>query len=307
MDLCLARSTRLAALAFNAGGLLAVTLAAQSPLVRDTITAGGRMREYFVAAPDANAQRPAPLVLFLHGRGYTAPGASKHQMFDAVAVPAGAIVVYPQGIDNHWNDGRDYFRDGDDITFIRALLARLRARLRIDSTRVFVVGWSNGGIMAYTLACRLPGTFAAVGTVGGALPVNDLPRCANATPASVIAIHGTEDPLVYYDGGGQRGAMLGAEKNVAFWARLAGCDSTPTRTDLPPHSPSSATHATRIEFANCARGRAVVLYELVGAGHGWPGESGPMPDSIVGPPTEAVVASPLIWDFLSAHPERAPD
>ena len=279
---------------------------AQSALVRDTITVGGRVREYFVAAPGANAQRPAPLVLFLHGRGYTAPGASAHQMFDAVAVPAGAIVVYPQGIDSHWNDGRDYFRDGDDVAFVRALLARIKQRERIDTARVFVVGWSNGGIMAYTLACRLPGTFAAVGTVGGALPVNDIPRCANATPVSVIAIHGTEDPLVYYDGGGLRGAMLGAEKNAAYFARLSGCDSTPARTDLPPRTPASATHATRVEFANCRRGRAVVLYELVGAGHGWPGENGPMPDSIIGPPSDAVNASALIWEFFGSHPAPAP-
>jgi polyhydroxybutyrate depolymerase len=284
----------------------ALNASAQSALVRDTISSGGKVREYFVAAP-ASDPAPRPLVFFLHGRGYTAMGASAHQMFDAVAVPTGAIVVYPQGIDKHWNDGRDYFRDGDDVAFVRALLARLRTQRRIDSTRVFVVGWSNGGIMAYTLACRLPRTFAAVGTVGGALPVNDIPRCANATPVSVIAIHGTEDPLVYYDGGGTRGAMLGAEKNVAFWAHVDGCDSVPARTDLPPRTASSETHATRVEFGACRDGSAAILYELVGAGHGWPGESGPMPDSIVGPPSDAVDASQLIWEFLSAHPARSPN
>ena len=290
--------------------LVTVALAAnaaahsQSALVRDTITAGGRVREYYVAEPDGNAARPAPLVLFFHGRGYSASGASAHQAFDAVAVPAGAIVVFPEGIDKHWNDGRDFFRDGDDVAFVRALLARLEQRRRIDSTRVFAVGYSNGGIMAYTLACRLPGAFAGVGTVGGALPVNDIPRCAGAKPGSVIAIHGTEDPLVYYDGGGQRGAMLGAERNAVFWAKMAGCDTVPTRTDLPPRTASSETHATRVEFVGCTADRSVQLYELVGAGHGWPGENGPMPDSIVGPMSDAVMASQLIWEFLSSHPAR---
>jgi polyhydroxybutyrate depolymerase len=118
----------------------------------------------------------------------------------------------------------------------------------------------------------------------------------------MIAIHGTEDPLVYYDGGGTRGAMLGAEKNAAFWAARAGCDTVPTRTDLPPRVAGDSTHATRIHFGNCQAGRAVVLYELVGAGHGWPGDRQSMPDSIIGPKSDAVAASSLIWDFLAAHP-----
>ena len=277
----------------------ALSASAQATLVRDTISSGGRVREYYFAAADTAPASPAPLVLFFHGGGGNARGAAARYGFSEAA--HGAIVVYPAGIDHHWSDGRDFFRNADDIAFTRALLARLEKRWRIDSSRVFAVGHSNGGIMIYTLACRLPGAFAAIGTLGSALPVNDIPRCTGARPLSVIAIHGTEDPLVYYDGGGRRGAMLGAEKNAAYFARLAGCDSTPTRTDLPPRTPTSQTHAMRIEFTNCAHGRAVVLYELVGAGHGWPGESGPMPDSIVGPPSDAVSASALIWEFLESH------
>jgi polyhydroxybutyrate depolymerase len=158
--------------------------------------------------------------------------------------------------------------------------------------------------MIYTLACRLPGAFAAIGTLGSALPVNDIPRCGSAKPVSVIAIHGTEDPLVPYDGGGLHGAMIGAERNATFWARVDGCDTIPTRTDLPPSTASSETHATRVEFHGCGSGRTVVLYELVGGGHGWPGENEPLPEALVGPKSDAVAASTLIWEFLSAQPER---
>jgi len=284
-------------------GTIASAAGAQSTLARDTITAGGRVREYYFAAADTAPASPAPLVLFFHGGAGNARGAASRYAFSQAA--HGAIVVYPEGIDHHWSDGRDYFRNADDVEFVRALLARLEQRWKIDRARVFAVGHSNGGIMIYTLACRLPGAFAAIGTLGSALPVNDVPRCGNAKPVSVIAIHGTEDPLVPYDGGGLHGAMLGAQKNAAFWARADGCDSMPTRTELPPAAASSATHATRIEFSACASRRSVVLYVLVGGGHGWPGENDPLPESLVGPQSDAVDASSLIWEFLLTHPAPA--
>jgi polyhydroxybutyrate depolymerase len=296
---------RSAMIAIGVGTLLAAHAAAQAPLVRDTIAAGGRVREYYFSAADTAPPSPAPLVLFFHGGGGNARGAAARYGFSAAA--RGAIVVYPEGIDHHWSDGRDFFRNADDVEFTRVLLARLTKRWRIDTSRVFAVGHSNGGIMIYTLACRLPGAFAAIGTLGSALPVNDIPRCAGAKPLWVIAIHGTEDPLVPYDGGGLHGAMIGAEKNAAFWARVDGCDSMPTRTEMPRRTDSSETHATRVDFGACTRGRAVVLYELVGGGHGWPGENTPLPESLVGPASDAVNASQLIWEFLSALPGRSPN
>src|SRR5215472_15156303 len=98
---------------------------AQTTPALDTISAAGRVRQYLVILPARTSSRPAPLVLFFHGRGYSAQGASARQAFDTVAAPAGAIVVYPAGIDHHWNDGRDYFNDANDVAFVRALLARL--------------------------------------------------------------------------------------------------------------------------------------------------------------------------------------
>lgn len=296
-------SLRCLGVAFIIGCLaapLSGTMGAQTALVHDTITAGGRVRDYYFSPADTAPMQPAPLVIFLHGGGGHATGAATRYGFSAAA--SGAIVVYPDGTNSHWADGRDFFRDADDVSFIRALITRLESRWRVDRARVFAVVHSNGGIMAYTLACRLPGAFAGVGTLGSALPVNDVPRCSDAKPTSIIAIHGTEDPLVLYDGGGTRGAMLGAEKNASFCARVDGCDSVPTRTELPSRDSGDSTHAVRVEFGNCTSKHAVVLYELVGAGHGWPGESAPLPESLVGPRSSAVDASKLIWEFLRGQP-----
>ena len=285
--------------AATALALLAAALPARAQLAHDTITAGGRLREYYLALPAAPDGRPAPLVVFLHGGGGNARGAAWRYGFDAWALAGGAIVVYPEGVNGHWADGRDHFHDADDVAFIRALLPRLAQRHRIDSARRFVAGHSNGGIMAFTLACRMPGAFAAVGTLGAALPVNDVARCANAKPVAVIAIHGTEDPLVPYDGGGARGLLLGADANAAFWAKIDGCAAAPDSTTLRSPSPDDPTFVRRIAYAHCASGRTVLLYAIVGGGHGWPGEKGPLPEAIVGPRSEALPASQLIWDFFA--------
>ena len=272
---------------------------AQAPLVHDTLTAGGLVRDFYVARPArVDSARGAPLVIFLHGGGGSARGAAERYGFTGVAGGAGAIVVYPDGVDHHWNDGRDAFHSGDDVAFIRALVARLRKQERIDPRRIYAAGHSNGAMMAYTLACRAPGVFAAIGTVGGEIPVNDVARCANAHPISVIAIHGTDDPLVPYDGGGIRGAVLGAEQSARFWSKVDGCAQTPTDTALPPPTRTDSTRAFLISYSDCRDARAVVLYKIQGAGHGWPGRPEMLPESVVGPHSDAVDATAVIWGFF---------
>lgn len=282
--------------------LCAPTASGQTNLVRDTVIVAGVTREYFVFAAKADTTRPSALLIVLHGGRGSARGAAERFGFNEVAGSAGAIVVYPEGLDHQWNDGRDYFRGADDVAFIQAMLAALQRRMRIDRRRLFVAGHSNGGIFANTLACRLPGVFAAIGTVGGEMAANDVPRCTAAHPISVVAIHGTLDPLVPYGGGGIHGEVIAATKSATFWRTVDGCAPEPTQTTIPRLAPTDTTRAMRMEFVGCRGGRGVVLYIIQGGGHGWPGRPDPLPESIVGPRSNAVDATALIWDFLAAHP-----
>jgi polyhydroxybutyrate depolymerase len=99
----------------------------------EVIMVDGRERTYLLhrsGHSDAEAG-PLPTIFVLHGRLGTAKQVRRHLAFDALADRAGFHVVYPNGLDRSWNDGRpDAARlsptgeaPPDDIGFLNALMA----------------------------------------------------------------------------------------------------------------------------------------------------------------------------------------
>src|SRR5439155_12228136 len=132
--------------------------------------------------------------------------------------------------------------------------------------RVYVTGISNGAMMAYRLACQLPGRLAAIGPVAGTMTT----ECGPATPTSVLHIHGLADQNVPFDGGaGSKGVAKDARPSVpsviAYWRRIDGCGQAQVSQQGPVHT----------EAADGARGTNVTLITVDGAGHQWPGSQPP--------------------------------
>jgi polyhydroxybutyrate depolymerase len=267
------------------------------------LQAGGVTRRYFLYLPSTwHRGRPAPLVLVFHGGGGRASGIAPHTGFSRLAEREGFVVAYPQGLNGRWNDGRGYAATHDDVGFMRALLDTLERELAIDPRRVYATGISNGAMFAYRLACDLPGVFAAVAPVAGAMPADLAPACAHTQPVSVLAFQGTADPLMPYAGGGvarRRGRVLSAERSIAFWATTSGCAAAPVTTDEPDRV-TDGTRVRRTEYGACREGRAVELYTIEGGGHTWPG--GPPVGGSVGQVTREIDATPVIWAFFAEHP-----
>jgi polyhydroxybutyrate depolymerase len=268
-----------------------------------TLQAGGVTRRYFLYLPSTwHRGRPAPLVLVFHGGGGRASGIAPHTGFSRLAEKEGFVVAYPQGLNGRWNDGRGYAATHDDVAFVRALLDTLGRELAIDPRRVYATGISNGAMFAYRLACDLPGTFAAVAPVAGAMPLDLAPACAHTQPVSVLAFQGTADPLMPYAGGGvarRRGRVLSAERSIAFWATTSGCTGAPATMDEPDRV-TDGTLVRRTVYGTCRDGRVVELYTIDGGGHTWPG--GPPVGGAVGRVTREIDATPLIWAFFAQHP-----
>jgi polyhydroxybutyrate depolymerase len=143
-----------------------------------------------------------PLVVVLHGGFGVADGAAKQTGFDAQAERGKFLVVYPQGILRSWNAGiccgPAMKNNVDDVRFITTLLDRLEADYRIDTRRVYATGISNGGMMAYRLACEAPDRFAAIAPVAATLTISG---CRPPQPVSLLHIHGMEDGNVPFAGG----------------------------------------------------------------------------------------------------------
>ena len=86
----------------------------------------------------------------------------------------------------------------DDVGFIEALVAELDQGVCFDHSSVFVLGHSNGGMMAQALTCSLPDLFAGGASIKGQPEIGY--ACGNAEAPSFIQIAGAKDTTVPYDG-----------------------------------------------------------------------------------------------------------
>ncbi len=176
--------------------------------VRD-LTHDGRTRDYLLHVPPAfDATQPVALVMVFHGGGGRAQNAVRMTNFNELADEQGFIVVYPNGTGRleeqvlTWNGGgccgRAMLENVDDVGFARAILADLQTVAAIDAKRVYATGMSNGGIMAYRLACEAADVFAAIAPVAGTL---NFSPCTPPEHVAIIHFHGTDDQHVLYNGG----------------------------------------------------------------------------------------------------------
>lgn len=266
-----------------------------------SIESGGRRRTYRLYRPAALAD-PAPLVVMLHGGFGSAAQAEGYYGWDAQADSGHFLVLYPDGLDRAWNAGGGCCgvpaESGvDDVAFVTAAIAAVRAGVPVDPARIYATGISNGGLLAYRLACdtRL---FAAIGPDSATM----LGLCPSPAPVSVIHIHGTADRNIPYDGGrGEGFAHIdgpAVPAVIAVWRATDHCAA-----------PSSAVGGSvTTSIALCPDGRAVELITIAGAGHQWPGSPPkPLIQRLLGtdPPSRALNATGVIWSFFAAHPAPA--
>jgi polyhydroxybutyrate depolymerase len=268
-----------------------------------TLEHGGLTRTYRVHVPASyDAARPAPLLVAMHGGGGNMDLQADDRYYGEIASSEreGAIVVFPNGTSRFasgrlatWNAGDccagAVRRNADDVGFIRAVVADVGKRWRVDARRVYATGISNGGMMAYRLACEAADVFTAIAAVAG---TDNTRECRPSRPVAVLHIHAKDDPRVLYDGG--QGHAAGATAHaavpatVAKWVRLDRCEGEARRVldtagawcDL--HSP-------------CAGGAQVKLCVTETGGHSWPGGAKPRG----GPaPSRAISANDMMWDFF---------
>lgn len=232
------------------------------------LTFGGIQRSYVLHLPPAVP--PAGLVINLHGAGMTGAQQAGLTNYDAIADQYGFAVVYPDGIDLSWADGRGASipdRQGvDDVGFLSALINRLSGDLGIPPGRVFVTGMSAGAFMANRLACDRADLVSAVAPVAGTLGAT-VP-CAPSRPVSVLQMHGTGDEVVPFGGGpmvgrGGPSEIVSAPTLAERWRQADGCPG-------PFVIQAAAGPVQRSDTAGCSGGTEVALIRIDGGGHVWP-------------------------------------
>ncbi len=282
------------ALALAAVFLLATGCTEEPDVPPDAELLAGRPYHLMVPASYA-PDRPAPLLLVLHGYASSAAAIDTYYHFGDIAEREGFLYARPEGTldaayNRAWNYSPIHFPPWD-VDYLRAVITDVRAHHSVDPRRIYVVGLSAGGHMAHRAACDLSDLLAAAISVAGQVPL-DPRRCAPAHPVSVLQVHGDADEVIGYDGDLQKPpdtSIPSAHQTVNRWADNDACSGplTPTdqRLDLLPGIDGPET---RIEsFSGCPPGIAVELWTMEGGTH-HPPVSPSWPDHL--------------YDFLRAHP-----
>jgi polyhydroxybutyrate depolymerase len=260
--------------------------------------------------PGYDEQRAWPFLLVLHGAFGTAGTMERQSGFSALADREGFVVAYPNGIGllghlQHWNAGHccglAEMDRVDDVGFLRYVLHDVASRVRLDPQRLYVVGYSNGGMLAYRFASQESDSIAAVGVVAGSLGSSkdrDGTTCWIGPPKSrvpLIAIHGRDDEAVPFAGGpgrhSGRRCYASVFDSVGLWARYCRCDLTPQVEEDLDGNLCTMTWRDDREYP------WVLLYILDHWKHAWPGASvtGQLPQDH---PLRMFEASQVIWEFF---------
>lgn len=275
----------------------------------------GVERRWILHIPDGIGEdERRPMIVALHGGGGRADRFARFSNLDAIAERERVFVLYPQGFERHWNDGRGtndfeaFAQNIDDVGFLTSLVSYVDGiRVKVDRSRVYVAGISNGGMMALRLACEATDTFAAIAIVAANMPARQEPRCRPDATMPVLVMNGTHDRLVPYNGGTVRfglqrlGSVLSTDATVRFWINRNDCADLPSTETLPDRPEDDNTETTVTRWTDCANGAAVVLYRIERGGHTWPGGAQYLPERVVGRVGRDFNAEEAIWEFFSRH------
>lgn len=230
----------------------------------------GRPRVYAVVGGRSGPTRP--LLVALPGLGQSAAQAERIQGWDRYAATGRAVVVYGSSNAGAWDAGTCCTRRAgrpaaDDVAYLDQVITRVSAAYPVDRRRVYLVGFSNGGMMAYRYACERSRRLAAVAVVAGTLAY---PGCRPASALDVLAVNGTADRTVPL-----AGARLSRRLHVPL---------------LPP-----AEGLRPFERAALGTPARVRLLVVGGLDHHWPLRRA----------ARRLAGTPVIWDFLSRAAQRA--
>lgn len=291
-----------------------------------SITVGGVERWYRVYVPDA-LPRHAPLLLSLHGGGGSMHAIDKGSAHGWVGLAEREkfLLVVPNGTNGNtgdahgrrqnWNDLRSNPAESqsraDDVGFVRALLDRIEADHASDTSRVYVTGNSNGGLMTYRLLIEMPERFAAAAVFIANLPVEAKLLRPSARPVPLMIWSGTGDRLMKYNGGeipGGRGWVRSVPETVAWWVQANRADASKAQTVvLPDVDPDDGCRIHGTRYPALADGAPVLFYLAEGGGHTMPtrsetsSEGGSIYRMLVGRTCRDVDGAEIAWEFMAVH------
>ena len=284
------------ALALGLLGAAALPALAQS--VRHVDAGRGPVPVYLPSTYDDGV--PMPLIVMLHGYGASGAVQEAYLRFRPHQEAYGFMLATPDGTvdafgNRFWNatDACCNFAgsDVDDSGYLLALIEAIQTECAVDTRLICLMGHSNGGFMSYRMACDHADVLASIASLAGA--THDDPNdCAPVATVHTLQIHGTNDSVIFYNGGSLYGnAYPGAIETTELWAANNGCavvaDHSSPPLDLDRGLAGAETLVTTYQ-QDCNPGGSAELWTIVGGSH---------------TPNLSASFSPLVIDWLLRHPK----
>ena len=246
----------------------------------------GLERQYLIYIPNSyNEQSKLPLMINFHGFGGEVNDHLAYTDMRSLADSENFILIYPQGSElwgySHWNatlNGVDNKSTVDDLWFVEALI-NLHSDI-VNLKRVYTVGYSNGGMMSYALACYKSNLIAAIGSVSGSMLQTD---CTPSHSIPLIKLHGTSDSVISYDGNSYYSSV---ESTLYFWINFNKTSTTPVFKTVD----DNGTTIQKYLYDGGINEASIEHYKILNGSHVWFDIN-----------FEGNNTNELIWNFVSKY------
>ena len=124
----------------------------------------------YYALPPAGWDGKSALLMtvFFHGYGATAKAMTEYRDLTRVFSEAGVLSILPDGLGKTWAHVGSPSQRRDELKFMDEVLADVKKRWPIDAKRIWASGFSQGGSMAWDIACYRGNEYTAFFPVAGA-------------------------------------------------------------------------------------------------------------------------------------------
>lgn len=260
--------------------IMSIANSTKGQLVSDSVLIEGHYRTFHFLKP---TKSQASLLFVLHGSGGNGRGQrGGAQKLEAMAPQENILMVYPDGYKNYWNECRKTAQsiankeNINENAFFGQMISYFEQKYAIDPKKVFAVGTSGGGHMAYKLALTMPEKLRAITALIANLPDTNNMDCTEKRLAiPVMIVNGTADRINPYTGGEvitgaiSLGLVRSTDRTFKYWAELAGYEGTPQMEALPDSDPTDGRTIERYTFKKSNKPEITLLKVLNGE-HNYP-------------------------------------
>jgi polyhydroxybutyrate depolymerase len=238
-------------------------------------------RSFHYSKPDI--QKKASLIFILHGSGGN--GLEMMTVTDSLekfSRTENFLLVYPNGYKKFWNECRKAstalanIEDINEELFFEEMIRWFQKKYAIDTTNVFVIGFSGGGHMAYKLGVSIPEKLSGITAIAANLPAPDNMDCTEKKrPIAVMIVNGTADGVSPYEGGLMKtqhvvlGNVRSAEASFNYWANLCNYGKVYLVQPIPDKDITDSIRIEKYAFLSDYK-PDIVLFKVYNGKHEFP-------------------------------------